>query len=236
MKPVSKKQKPCMGRRPRIGNNDGNTRAAILAAARAVFSERGLEGATVRQVAEAARVNNAMIYYHFRDKIELYRAVLSDSFAAFDRIWEHEIFSTKASARVKIHKYIEELIRFQHSNEELRRILSMELACCRRDFKWLGENLFNPSYRKLVKILSEGMKQGELKKMEPSQAIAALVGIVIHSFILKPVAEYVSGKQMNLSVKQFGEFVTGMFFDGLGMTPSRQELNRVKKTGRKVRV
>ena len=80
------------GRRPTLGRMPCDTRAQILSAARCVFARRGLDGASVREVAEAAKVNNAMIYYHFKDKIELFRAVLSDSFAAFDRIWEDPVF------------------------------------------------------------------------------------------------------------------------------------------------
>jgi TetR/AcrR family transcriptional regulator len=195
---------------------DCDTRGEILSAARCVFARRGLDGASVREVAAAAKVNNAMIYYHFADKVELYRAVLSDSFTVFDRIWDHQVFNTPASSRVKIQKYVEELVRFQHANEELRRILSMEFASCGRNLKWLGDNLFNNSYRNLTAILKEGMKKGELKKVQPSLAIATLVGMVIHSFIMRPVADHVSGRKMNLNVKQFSNFVTGMFFDGLG--------------------
>jgi AcrR family transcriptional regulator len=208
-------QKRSAGRRPKSGKADCDTRSQILSAARCVFAKRGLDGASVREVAEAAKVNNAMIYYHFTDKFELYRAVLSDSFAAFDRIWDHQVFNTPAGSRVKIQKYVEELIRFQHGNEELRRILSMEFASCGRNFKWLGDNLFSHSFRKLSDILKEGMQKGELRKVQPSIAIATLVGMVIHSFIMRPVAEYVSGKKMNLDVKRFSCFVTGMFFDGL---------------------
>ena len=130
--------------------------------------QRGLEGTSVREVAEAANVNNAMIYYHFTDKVEMYRAVLADSFTEFDRIWEHEIFSTDASAREKIQKYVEELIRFQHDNEEIRRILSMEFASCGKNLKWLADNFFNHSHEKLAAILKEGMKKGELKKVDLS--------------------------------------------------------------------
>jgi AcrR family transcriptional regulator len=207
------------GRRPKSRRTECDTRSQILTAARCVFARRGLDGASVREVAEAANVNNAMIYYHFKDKVELYRAVFSDSFTAFDRIWDHEIFSTSAPARLKIQKYVEELIRFQHANEELRRILSIEFASCGKNIKWLGENLFRHSYRKLSAILAEGIARGELKKVEISLAVATLVGMVIHSFIMRPVAEYVAGKKLDLAVKTFGSFVTTLFFDGLAGEP-----------------
>jgi AcrR family transcriptional regulator len=215
MKTSPNMQKRPAGRRPRSAHPSSDTRSQILAAARCVFARRGFAGASVRDVAETARVNNAMIYYHFKDKVELYRAVLSDSFAAFDRIWDHEIFNTSADARAKIGKYIEELIGFQHANEDLRRILSMEFACGGQNITWLAENLFDNSYQKLIGILKDGMRRGELKHMDLNFAIASLIGMVIHTFIMKPVVEHMTGKTQTLSVNRFGAFVTGMFFDGL---------------------
>jgi len=212
------KQKPARsaaGRRPKSAKPDQDSRAAILKAARTVFAHRGFEGASIREVAEVARVNNAMIYYHFKDKLELYRAVLGDSFTAFDHIWEHKIFNSSATSRAKIKKYIEEFIRFQQGNEELRRIMSMEFAGCTENMKWLADNYFVHSYGKLVSLVKEGMKRGELRKIDPAMAIPSLIGMIIHSFIMRPIAEHVTGKKLDLTAERFGSFVTSMFFDGL---------------------
>ncbi len=215
-------KKPVIGRRPKSQCADLDSRGAILKAARTVFARSGFDGASTREVADIACVNNAMIYYHFKDKVELYRAVLVDSFSALDRIWEHEIFRGNAPVREKIEKYIEEFIRFQHSNDELRRICSMELVSCGENCRWLGKNLYSNSYVKLAAILKAGMKSGELKKVNPTLAIATLIGMIIHSFILLPVAEPVTGKKLDLPVKRFGAFVSELFFDGLGLGQARK--------------
>src|SRR5512147_2435975 len=120
MKRPAKNQKHTPGRRPKAGRTDGDTRAAILAAARRVFAVRGLDGTSVREVAEAAKVNNAMIYYHFKDKDDLYRSVLADSFSPMVDIWNDEIFKSAVPVRKKIQKYAESFIRFQQANEDLR--------------------------------------------------------------------------------------------------------------------
>jgi AcrR family transcriptional regulator len=45
---------------------------------RAHFRQRGFDGVSVDDIARDAGVNKAMIYYHFADKLALYRAVLAD--------------------------------------------------------------------------------------------------------------------------------------------------------------
>ncbi len=47
----------------------------ILRAATPIFAEHGLQGATVRQICDAAQVNVAAINYYFRSKELLYREV-----------------------------------------------------------------------------------------------------------------------------------------------------------------
>ena len=60
------------GRRP--GRPD--TRAEILAAARALFAERGYLGTSIRAVAAAAMVDPALVHHYFDTKENLFRAAL----------------------------------------------------------------------------------------------------------------------------------------------------------------
>ena len=58
------------------------SRARILSAAATEFAARGFAGASVDRIARAARVNKAMIYYHFKSKAALYREIIRDMFDA----------------------------------------------------------------------------------------------------------------------------------------------------------
>lgn len=53
-----------------------DTRESLLASATEAFAEKGFSGARVDEIAEQARANKAMIYYHFGSKEGLYKAVL----------------------------------------------------------------------------------------------------------------------------------------------------------------
>ncbi len=56
--------------------DEADTRERILLAACRLFAERGFDGATLREITEAARANLAAVNYYFRSKDELIRSTL----------------------------------------------------------------------------------------------------------------------------------------------------------------
>lgn len=54
------------------------TREALLDAARRLFSERGYEGATVRDIAAAANLSTGAVFANFSDKAEMFAEILNE--------------------------------------------------------------------------------------------------------------------------------------------------------------
>ena len=71
-----------MAKRTARRKSDPGTRERLFAAAAAEFAARGFAGANVDRIADAARVNKAMLYYHFRSKAGLYGEILRDMFGS----------------------------------------------------------------------------------------------------------------------------------------------------------
>ncbi len=72
---------------PRPAPRGDEARERLLAAALEIFGNKNLEGATTREIADAAGQNIASISYHFGGKEGLYHAVLKKSFERMqDRI------------------------------------------------------------------------------------------------------------------------------------------------------
>lgn len=61
------------------------SRDRLFAAAATEFASRGFAGANVDRIADAAGVNKAMLYYHFKNKAALYGEVVRDMFEAVAR-------------------------------------------------------------------------------------------------------------------------------------------------------
>ena len=62
-------------------------RAQIVESARQVFIESGLSKSRIRDIADKAGVTQALIYYHFKTKAEIYQAAVRDPLDAMvDRL------------------------------------------------------------------------------------------------------------------------------------------------------
>ncbi len=80
--PKSKANTKSKARAVSLTRDPERTRAAILRAATAEITAKGLTGARVDAIAERAGVNKRMLYHYFGDKQGLYLAVLEHTYAA----------------------------------------------------------------------------------------------------------------------------------------------------------
>src|SRR3954447_26224150 len=53
-----------------------DTRAEILAVAAELFTEKGYEGTSLREIADRLGITKAALYYHFRSKDDMLRALV----------------------------------------------------------------------------------------------------------------------------------------------------------------
>jgi TetR/AcrR family transcriptional regulator len=163
------------------------TRDQILDAAEAVFAARGFEASTIKDLAGAADVNSALLYYYFGDKERLYHAVL-------ERV-VHRI-SGQAAAR---------LAAPGAPDERLRRflLLQAELLSTDRHF-WplvLRELVDHGAehaveqirivaatvFRALCELIEEGQRNGVFRReLDPRFAAISSMSVVAHFFTARP--------------------------------------------------
>ena len=77
------------------------TRAALISAALALYGDKGYEATSTREIAAAAKVNSAMIAYHFGGKEGVYSALV-DRALALDRRYSDEGFAAGKQAKVPL--------------------------------------------------------------------------------------------------------------------------------------
>lgn len=151
---------------PRARSSTSRSRDRVFAAAAAEFAARGYAGANVDRIARAARLNKAMIYYHFKSKAVLYRAILRDMFGAV-RARVAEIAASDAAPDDKIRAYVAALAEAAEARPHFPPIWLREIAeggehVDRATFGYLRAVL-----GALGSIIDDGHRAGRFKPVTP---------------------------------------------------------------------
>ncbi|HEY9524582.1 MAG TPA: helix-turn-helix domain-containing protein [Thermopolyspora sp.] len=93
-----------------------DTRSRIQEVALDLFTERGYEATSLREIAEVLGVTKAALYYHFRTKEDIVSSLTEDRLAAMQRLidWAQTQPRTIETRVELIRRYSEELRRGRH--------------------------------------------------------------------------------------------------------------------------
>ena len=163
------------------------TRDAVFQAAARLFSARGFDGVSVDDIAESAGVNKAMIYYHFADKLSLYRTVVGDMLTAVaERV--NAIADTAAAPADKIDRFIEMFVRHADERPWFPPMMLREIAegAPHLDLETLA-NIRNV-YVGFGRILKDGEAAGVFRAIHPVLAYTSIIGPLIMNVARERVA------------------------------------------------
>jgi TetR/AcrR family transcriptional regulator len=175
------------------------TRARILEAAIGEFSEHGLAGARTEQIAEAAGVNKALLYYYFQGKEALYAAALE---LVADRVVQSSlaVLESKRSAGERMLQFALNHFDRIHSQRAFQSLMQQELMRLQRGeenaLTPLVEKVFRPMMERVSGLLSEGMQSGELIQADGWQIMYASLGANVFYFLSGPVIGILRGSDL----------------------------------------
>jgi len=136
------------------------TRERIFAAAARVFSDKGLEGARVDEIARLARVNKQRIYAYFGSKKELYREVLIEIYAQVARNRRLLELSDRDIPRMT-EVIVDTFFEIHERNPMFWRMLSWENLSGGRSLQPADWRRLRSTYIRHIQVLYErGRKQG----------------------------------------------------------------------------
>jgi len=98
------------------------SRARILAAARALFAERGFFACKVADIARRAGMSPGNVYWHFDSKEAILRAILADGFEAVETMTA-DVAAAYGPARRKLDLLVERTLALYDGNAEFAVIL-----------------------------------------------------------------------------------------------------------------
>ena len=184
-----------LGRPVRRGAADApDTRDRLLAAAATEFAARGFAGASVDRIARVARVNKAMIYYHFGSKGALYREILAAMFRAVGARVRAAALSD-ATPEDKLRRFVEAIAAEADARPHFPPIWFREIAerATHLDDRTLED--ISGVVRTLASILDEGVRARRFVPANP---------LVVHGGIVAPLLLFFASAPLRHRLERAG--------------------------------
>jgi AcrR family transcriptional regulator len=170
------------------GGSADLTKKRILAAAELVFSRDGFQGATTREIARQAGVNEVTLFRHFRTREELLRATLDQACATFEALvgQSDEVWKDRLPERLE--HYVREMYSVVRQREALVRAFASEARILPESIRRALQEFMEQRKARLVARLKQAQELGLVRKDVDLSAASDLIRDSIHSAILRHTA------------------------------------------------
>lgn len=162
-----------------------DSRTRIVKAATAEFAALGYDASRVDRIARRARLNKAMVYYHFGSKLGLYRAVLLDMLGAVSARLD-ELVSAPLQPVDKIRRVVEIYIEAATERPHIPPMVLREAANKGRQFDRETAQAIARLWRALGALIDQGVRAGAFAPVKPLLAHLMIVGPLMLFLAVEP--------------------------------------------------
>jgi TetR/AcrR family transcriptional regulator len=170
---------------PRKGKRDAvATKAAILAAALEEFAQLGLAGARIDEIARAAQVNKALLYYYFESKEHLYEGVVEQMFVVMTGALRGAL-NTGDGPREKLLAFLDANFKVLAAQPAYARLLEQEMDIVKVFLNNLKPDTAPKFVRQIAPlliefraVLEEGVKTGVFRTIDIDAVLPLLLMLV----------------------------------------------------------
>lgn len=157
---------------PSETSSDG-MREAIIEAARELFAKFGYKKTTMEDIALALRKGKSSLYYYFKNKEEIFQAVIElEKDMLFTEL--NEVVASDLSPKDKFKEYVIVRMRTIHKLENYMKVLKEDTLGSYEFFDKLRGKGEAEEARLLTKMLEEGQKDDSFKVKNINMASVAL--------------------------------------------------------------
>jgi AcrR family transcriptional regulator len=185
---------------PRSGAEAVGTRRAIFTAAADLFSRRGFDGVVVDDIARAARVNKAMLYYHFADKLGLYREIVEEMLREAGARMA-VIADGAGSPEARMARFVAEFVALADERPYFPTLMMREIAegALHLDADTLA--LMRVVFLAFCRILADGQERRDFREVQPVLAYMTVLGPVLLNAARERAAAQPGRKELPMFVR-----------------------------------
>lgn len=186
----------------------------ILQVATELFASKGYEGATTREIARRAKVNEAIIFRHFPTKEELYWAVIESKVqSGGGKEFMRDILTAGKSLRETFMNLAETILRRREKDQSLSRLLFFSALENHRLSHRFFQSYVADYYELLADYIQQRINQGEFRAVDAQLAARGFLGMVVYHSLIQ---ELFGGNKFHpFDVHQVAESMTDIWLTGM---------------------
>lgn len=181
-----------------------DSRAAILRAAAVEFAERGYDAARVDRIAAKARLNKAMLYYHFGSKRSLYVEVLREVIGAVGAR-ARAIADGPGDAGAKLDAWIATIVEEAGARPWFPPIMLREIASGAVHLDPDTFGMMNAVFGAVRDVITQGKREGRFRDADP---------LLTHLTIMPPVLIFFARQRVLATARLHKDLAAARSVDG----------------------
>ena len=198
----------------------------ILEAATRLFARQCYAATGMRELAQEADVNLAMINYYFGSKHKILETLIREYFNSYIEIAKR-CFSGEASPEDKLREFVREAIGFMRKNSELVLVSLNEFPYEMHELAVFKAEHIEKIQQIIFKELLPTMQSVMERPFRLEIIVPAVAGMMLMHFIMKPIIEKLPGIQLDDEFyEEYIEEITNMVMYGLLGRPEPHETNK----------
>ncbi|MEO8058803.1 MAG: TetR family transcriptional regulator [Burkholderiales bacterium] len=171
------------------------TRSHILDTAELVFEQRGVSGTSLHEIAKAAGVTRGAIYWHFKDKADLFNAMMERATMPLEEGGGVCGFEHSELSLAQMRDGFVAVLRQVVADPQMKRVFGIAT----HKVEYIGEmdavrerhlGIRNACLADVERTLKQSMKRGEISRRIPARAAAvglhALLDGLLQNWMLDP--------------------------------------------------
>jgi len=181
-----------MGKKNKKGMDEQTARLALLASGTSIFARKGYAAGSVREIVELAGTTKPMLYYYFANKEGLFRSILE-----WGADIQEELLSKVILRGGTFPDRMNLLYRSTYQavleNMNFFRLIHNLIFGAPQDAPKYDLDVYRTRMMEAIRtIYLEGIEKGEVRKEDPNDVAALLMGLMnycFHTMFLNPRAE-----------------------------------------------
>ncbi|MFT4033595.1 MAG: TetR family transcriptional regulator [Siphonobacter sp.] len=172
---------------------DTSTEERIKEAARKVFTQKGFAAARVKDIAEEAGINLALLSYYFRGKEKLFDLIMLENLQQFAGSLQAILNNTQTSLHEKVQHLATFYIDLLLANPDLSFFILSEI---RANPKMLAKHIGGAKlvHSHFIEQVSQELTNRN-NPTNPIQIFMTLLGMLVFPFVGRPLIQEVTGQE-----------------------------------------